>query len=160
MSDVVQISEVAKELYKALSYCGGYAAIGLAAIGSAIGAGLAGSAAIGAWKRCYVQDRPAPFLLLALAGSPLSQTIYGMILMMVIKGKLDQGAHGMWPFYLTLGFLAGFGFLFSSWYQGRVAAAGCDAYGDTEKGFANYLMVIGVVETVSIFVLVFALMVL
>ncbi len=166
-------------LMNALSNAGGYAAIGLAAIGSAYGAGVAGMAAIGAWKKCYIQNRPAPFLLLALAGAPLSQTIYGMIMMMVMKGKIDGAAAAaaaavkagekvptnveavfqLWPFFLILGVMAGLGFLFSSLWQGKAAAAACDAYGETEKGFANDLMILGVVETVSIFVLVFALMV-
>ena len=38
------------EMMKALAMAGGYAAIGLAAMGSAMGTGIGGSAAIGAWK--------------------------------------------------------------------------------------------------------------
>ena len=38
-------------------------------------------------------------------------------------------------------------------------AAACDAFGETNKGFANDLMVLGVVETVALFALVFAIMV-
>ena len=98
-----------------------------AAIGSAYGAGVAGLAAIGSWKKCYVQNRPAPFLLVALAGMPLSQTIYGMILMMVMRGKIQAAAEAaqaavaagetvaadiqavfqLWPFYLIMGIAAG-----------------------------------------------------
>ena len=36
--------------------------MGIAAIGSAIGIGIAGQGAIGAWKRCYINNKPAPFL--------------------------------------------------------------------------------------------------
>ena len=57
------------------------AAISLAAIGSALGTGIAGMAAIGAWKKCFAQNKPAPFLAVAFAGAPLTQTIYGLILM-------------------------------------------------------------------------------
>jgi hypothetical protein len=46
----------------------------------------------------------------------------------------------------------------SAWYQGKAAAGGCDAFAETGKGFANYLMILGVVETVAIFALVFSLM--
>ena len=35
--------------------------MGIAAIGSAIGIGTAGQGAIGAWKRCYLNNKPAPF---------------------------------------------------------------------------------------------------
>ena len=62
----------------------------LAAIGSAIGSGIAGQAAVGAWKKCYAQGKQAPFLLLALVGAPLSQTIYAMIMMTMIKGRLEN----------------------------------------------------------------------
>ncbi len=167
-------------LMNGLANAGGYAAIGLAAIGSSYGAGAAGMAAIGAWKKCYLQNRTAPFLLLAFAGAPLSQTIYGMILMMAIRGKVNaaaekaqaayqageqiatdvQAVFHLWPFYLIMGIMAGVGFMFSSWWQGRAAAAACDAYAETGKGFGNDMMIMGVVETVSIFVLVFGMMVL
>ena len=105
------------EMMKALAMAGGYAAIGLAAMGSAMGTGIGGSAAIGAWKKCYQQDKPAPFLLIALAGAPLSQTIYGMILMILIKVKMADNP-AAWPLYLTSGVLGGLGLMFSAWYQG------------------------------------------
>ena len=76
---------------KALVFAAAFAAIGFAAIGSAYGTGVAASAAIGAWKKCYMQNKPAPFQLLIFAGAPLSQTIYGMILMFSIMG-LGGGA--------------------------------------------------------------------
>ena len=39
------------EVLKALAMAGGYAAVALAAVGSAVGSGIAGQAAIAAWKR-------------------------------------------------------------------------------------------------------------
>ena len=143
------------ELLKALANAGGYASVALAAVGSAVGTCIAGQAAIAAWKRCYVQNKPAPFLMVALAGAPLSQTIYGMILMMLLKNGTGNGI-----FYMLLGILAGLGFMASAICQGKAAAAGCDAFGETGKGFTNYLTVVGVVETVALFVLVFGIIVL
>ena len=143
------------ELLKALAGAGGYASVALAAVGSAVGTCIAGQAAIAAWKRCYVQNKPAPFLMVALAGAPLSQTIYGMILMMLLKNGTGNGM-----FYMLLGILAGVGFMASAICQGKAAAAGCDAFGETGKGFTNYLTVVGVVETVALFVLVFGIIVL
>ena len=143
------------ELLKALAGAGGYASVALAAVGSAVGTCIAGQAAIAAWKRCYVQNKPAPFLMVALAGAPLSQTIYGMILMMLLKNGTGNGM-----FYMLLGILAGLGFMASAICQGKAAAAGCDAFGETGKGFTNYLTVVGVVETVALFVLVFGIIVL
>lgn len=145
---------MSEEMLKALAMSGGYATVALAAIGSAVGSSIAGQAAIAAWKRCYAHGKPAPFLLVALAGSPLSQTIYGMILMMLIKGGNGSGI-----FYLALGVFAGIALMASAIFQGKAAAAGCDAFGETNKGFTNYLTVCGIVETVALFALVFGIMV-
>ena len=60
------------------------AVLGISAIGSAMGLAIAGMGTIGAWKRCYMNNKPAPFLMLTYAGAPLTQTIYGFILMMFI----------------------------------------------------------------------------
>jgi V/A-type H+-transporting ATPase subunit K len=146
------------EVMKALAAAGAYAGVGLAAVGSALGTGVAGSAAIGAWKKCYAQNKPAPFLLMAYAGAPLSQTIYGMILLIFIKGKLAENFQS-WPLYLCIGVLGGLAMGISAWYQGKAGAGGCDAYAETGKGFANNLMVLGIVETVAIFALVFSLLI-
>ena len=44
---------------------------------------------------------------------------------------------------------------FSSWMQGKAAAGAADAYAETGKGFGNYIMVLGIIETVALFVMVF-----
>ena len=54
--------------------------MGIAAIGSAIGIGIAGQSSIGAWKKCYMVNKAAPFILTVFAGAPLTQTIYGFLL--------------------------------------------------------------------------------
>ena len=61
--------------------------MGIAAIGSAIGIGIAGQGAIGAWKRCFMANKPAPFILTVFAGAPLTQTIYGFLLMQQMAGS-------------------------------------------------------------------------
>jgi len=180
----------------ALGKAGAAAAIAIAAFGSAIGTGTAGMAAIGAWKKCYVQDKAAPFLLLIFIGAPLSQTIYGMILMRTMDpvssiesylpaeavtaaqeaAAADSAAEWMtyvpaetlqagkqalatvavdWPAFLVAGILGGLAMGLSALWQGRAGAAGADALAETGQGFGNYLMTIGVVETVALFVLVF-----
>ena len=50
------------------------AVLGLAAIGSGVGAAIAGQAAIGAWKRNYMANKPASFLLVAFAVFCVTQT--------------------------------------------------------------------------------------
>ena len=70
-----------------LAKLGAVAALGLAAVGSALGCGTAGMAAIGAWKKAYLKGKNALFTLLIFVGAPIAQTIYGMLLMMYILNK-------------------------------------------------------------------------
>ena len=140
-----------------LGLASGYIAVGLAATGSAIGTGIAGCSAIGAWKKCYQQGKQAPFLLLAMVGAPLSQTIYAMITMIIIKGKvLADPTH--FPIYVAIGLVGGVAQMMSAIFQGKAAAGGCTSYAETNQGFANALMVLGIVETCAIFALIFSFM--
>ncbi len=140
----------------ALIKLGGAAALAFAAIGSALGTGTAGMAGIGAWKKCYAQDKPAPFILLVFIGAPLSQTIYGLLLLLAFnKMALLETASFMWPAVLGAGIIGGIAMGMSAWYQGKVGAAGSDALGETGQGFGNYLTTLGIVETVALFVMIF-----
>ncbi|MDZ8120471.1 hypothetical protein [Pontiella agarivorans] len=125
-------------------------ALGFGAIGSALGTGTAGMAGIGAWKKCYLQGKAAPFILLVFIGAPLSQTIYGMLLMnFILNAAEPSNAH------LYAGIIGGIAMGFSAWYQGKAGAAGSDALAETGQGFGNYLTVLGIVETVALFVMIF-----
>ena len=128
--------------------------MGIAAIGSAIGIGIAGQGAIGAWKRCYVNNKPAPFILTVFAGAPLTQTIYGFLLMNIKLKTLGAENPGM---ALGLGLASGLAMMFSAIAQGKAGAAGSDALGETGKGFAQYIMVVGLCESVALFAMVFSL---
>lgn len=140
-----------------LGQVGAAAALGLAAAGSALGTGTAGMAAIGAWKRCYAQSKAAPFILVTFIGAPMSQTIYGFILMNNMLGKLAEGSVDKVGLMLGAGLLGGLGIGASAWFQGKAGAAGADALAETGQGFGNYLMTLGVVETVALLVMVFTL---
>jgi V/A-type H+-transporting ATPase subunit K len=129
--------------------------LALAAIGSGLGTGVAGMAAIGAWKKAFAANKAAPFILVAFVGAPLSQTIYGMILRNAIQGaNMPPESYG-WQ--VLLGAVAGFAIGMSAYMQGKAGAKASDALAETGKGFGNYIMVVGVIETVALFVMVFAL---
>ncbi|MDD4957380.1 MAG: V-type ATP synthase subunit K [Candidatus Omnitrophica bacterium] len=129
--------------------------LSFAAIGSALGTGIAGMAAIGAWKKAFIQNKMAPFILVAFVGAPLSQTIYGMILRNAIQSaNLDPTTY---PYQMALGLASGLALGASAWMQGKAGASAADALGETGKGFGNYIMVLGVIETVALFVMVFAM---
>lgn len=129
------------------------ASLSLAALGSALGTGAAGMAALGAWKKCFIQNKPVPFILIAFVGAPLSQTIYGMILRNAIQAANLPPESYVWQ--LIYGLLGGTAMGFSAWMQGKAGANAADAFAETGKGFGNYIMVLGVIETVALFVMVF-----
>ncbi len=138
-----------------LGMFGSAAALGFAALGSAMGTGMASQAAIGGWKKCFQNDKPAPFLLVAFAGVALTQTIYGFLLMTFILNS-DKDPLGL----LAAGIFGGLAMGLSALMQGKAAARAADALAETGKGAANYFMVIGIVETVALFVMVFLLLML
>jgi len=135
---------------EAMGVAGAVACLALSAAGSALGTGVAATAAVGAWKKCYAQNKQAPFLLLSFVGAPITQTLYGMILMFAMFDKAAAG----FPL-LVLGMFAGMAIGLSAFLQGKACAAAADAQAETGQGLANYLAALGVVETTAIFVMVF-----
>ena len=135
-----------------LGLLGASLVLGIAAIGSAIGIGIAGQASIGAWKKCYMSNKNAPFILTVFAGAPLTQTIYGFLLMQQMQGSAaDPG------FLLGLGVASGVAMAASAVFQGKAGASGADALAETGKGFSQYITVVGLCETVALFSLVFSM---
>jgi len=130
-------------------------ALGLSGLGSAMGVRVAGMSAIGAWKKCYIHDRSAPFILVAFAGAPLTQTIYGFILMnALIRSQVLTGFQ-----LLGIGLFAGIAIGASAYAQGCCSASAADSYAETGQGFGNYMLIIGLCETVALFVMVFAMLI-
>ncbi len=134
---------------------GAISVLALAAVGSGAGAGIAGMSAIGAWKKNFAQSKNANFLLVALVAAPLTQTIYGFIVMNKMMEVVARGQY-LW----AIGVFSGMAIGLSAYWQGKCAASACDALGETGKGFANYMAVLGMPETVALFVMVFTLVVL
>ena len=58
---------------------------------------------------------------------------------------------------MLLGIFAGLGIGLSALFQGRAAAAACDAQAETGQGLTNYFGALGIVETVAIFTMVFTI---
>jgi len=134
------------------------AALCFSALGSALGTGAASLSAIGGWKKCYANGKPAPFIMVAFAGAPLTQTIYGFLLMNFISSAATAGQDSL--MLLAAGVFGGLAIGLSAWMQGRASAAASDALAETGKGTANYFIVIGIIETVALFSLVFLLLLL
>ena len=127
---------------------------GLSVIGGVIGAFVVGSATIGAWKKCFVQNKPASFILIAFAGQPLTNIIYGFITMNQLAASVILNDFQL----LFMGIFAGIGIGGAAYAQCYCGACASEAYAETGQGFGNYLMVIGVCETVALFTMVFTIL--
>jgi len=126
----------------------------LTVLGSVIGTYIVGSAAIGAWKKCFLQNKPAPFIMVAFAGAPITNTIYGFILMDQLA--VSQNLSNFQLFYF--GVFAGITLAASAYTQARVAAYAAEAFAETGQGFGNFMMVIGICETIALFTMVFTML--
>ena len=140
--------------------------LGGAAVGSALGIGAAAQAAAGAWAKEAKAGKPLNFSYIILTGMPLSQTIYGFILMLVglaprITGDMAALNASHAGTLLGIGIAGGLAELFSAWVQGLIGAAGCRAISEGEgKGLVFIIIAMGIVETVGLFGFVFLLLVL
>ncbi|MDE3743475.1 hypothetical protein [Maribacter polysaccharolyticus] len=129
--------------------------LSIASIGSAIGTGIAGMAAIGAWKKMIISGQKAATALLIFVGAPLSQVIYGMILKNAIADA--NLAPDSYPWQIVIGLVAGAAMAGSAIFQGKTGARACDAIASGANDTAKYIMIIGIVETVALFVMIFTM---
>jgi V/A-type H+-transporting ATPase subunit K len=146
--------------WRFLAEMGDVTALGMAALGSAVGIGLAGQAAAGAWAKEARAGRNLSFTYIILLGMPISQTLYAMIVMNNMRSvfaniEVTVSEAGL---LLGIGLATGMGEMLSAWMQGLIGAAGIRALSDGGgKGFAFVIIAMGVVETVGIFTMVFML---
>ena len=106
----------------------------IAAIGSCVGVVIAGTTCIGAWKKCYMSNKAAPFILTSFAGAPLTQTIYGFLLMQTMQGSSADPT-----LKLFLGIGAGLAMACSAAVQGMAGASGADAWLKQERALRSTL---------------------
>ena len=91
-----------------IGFIGLVLALCLSAMGSGFGIGAAAVSAVGGWKKCYANGKPAPFMMVAFTGAPLTQTIYGFLLMNFINSALKGGVDQLLALFIgAFGFLPG-----------------------------------------------------
>ena len=139
--------------------------LGGATVGSALGIGAAAQAAAGAWAKEAKAGKPLNFSYIILTGMPLSQTIYGFILMFVGLLPLVAGDNPVTATHpgtlLGIGIAGGLAEMFSAWLQGIIGAAGCRSISEGQgKGLVFIIIAMGIVETVGLFGFVFLFLVL
>ncbi|GAB4237950.1 MAG: ATP synthase subunit C [Chlamydiales bacterium] len=128
-------------------------ALGLSAIGSSIGCGIAGMASHAVMSR--VEEGHGKFI--ALSAAPSSQVIYGFILMLLMSRAIEAGT--LSPLSaIAIGIGSGAAIMVSAIYQGRVCASGIQASARQPSIFGKCFASVGIVESFALFAFVFALL--
>ncbi|MDF2577251.1 MAG: hypothetical protein K0S74_735 [Chlamydiales bacterium] len=129
-------------------------ALGLSCIGSSIGCGIAGMASHAVMSR--VEEGHGKFI--GMAAAPSSQTIYGFILMLLMKARILAGT--LSPISaIAIGVASGLAIMISAIIQGQCAASGIYASSKKPEVFGKCFAAIGIVESFALFAFVFALMI-
>lgn len=127
--------------------------LGLGCIGSSIGCGIGGMACHGVMSR--VEENHGAFIAMSAMAS--SQSIYGFVLMILMKGKIVAGSLSPMS-AIGIGLSVGLALLVSSAYQGMCAASGIQAAAKQPAILGKCFTALGIVESFSIFAFVFALL--
>lgn len=137
----------------ALDLFGPAMALGLSAIGSSIGCGIAGAASHAVMSR--VEEGHGKYIGMAVA--PSSQVIYGFILMLLMSRAIEAGT--LTPISaLGIGLGSGSAIMIAAIFQGRVCATGIQASAKQPAIFGKCFAAIGIIESFSLFAFVFALL--
>lgn len=130
-------------------------ALGLSAIGSSIGCGIAGMASHAVMSR--VEEGHGKFI--GMAAAPSSQSIYGFILMLLMSRAIAAGSLSALS-GIGIGAAAGTAIMVSAIYQGKVAATGIQASAKQPAIFGKCFAAVGIIESFALFSLVFSLLLL
>lgn len=129
--------------------------LALGCIGSAIGCGIAGMASHAVMSR--VDEGHGVFIGMSAVAS--SQSIYGFVLMIIMKGKIVAGV--LPPLTgLGIGLSVGLALLASAVYQGKCAASAIQASAKQPAITGKSFAALGIVESFALFAFVFALLIL
>jgi len=135
-----------------LGFAGCACAVGLSALGSSIGCGIAGAASHGVMAK--VEEGHGRFI--GMSAAPSSQTIYGIVLMFVLLGKIKSEA-GL--AILGIGLFCALGIMVSGIFQGKVAATGILASSKKPEIFGKCFAAVGITESFALFSMVFGLII-
>lgn len=147
---------------EALAVLGGAIALAGGLMGSAIGIAIAASAGLATLS----EDKGQFKNVILLASLPMTQTFYGLIVLILIVGKVGAlagtgAAVGTGAGYaiLGIGIMAGLAQLVSAIYQGHVCASGISLLPKTGgRLLTNSIMFAVFVELIALLGLVFAIM--
>jgi V/A-type H+-transporting ATPase subunit K len=133
-----------------LGWVGIYAPLALGSIGSMVGCTRAGMAACGAMLE--VERGFGRFV--GIAAMPSSQTIYGIVVMVMLRREVTVTSG---PALFGIGFLVGLALMMSAFAQGSACAAAINASKSKPEVFGISLAPAALVEGFAVFAFVFAL---
>jgi V/A-type H+-transporting ATPase subunit K len=140
-----------------LATIGGALALVGGLIGSSIGIGIAGSAGTATLSEDSGQFRN----VIILASLPMTQTFYGLIVLILVITAVVPNISGVGTgaMVLATGLIAGGAECFSAIYQGNVCASGISLLPKTKgRILTNAIMLAVFVELLGVLGLVFAIM--
>ena len=129
-------------------------ALCLPAMGSCIGCYIAGAASHAAMTK--TEEGHGKFI--GIASAPASQIIYGFILMLLMYQKILAGSISPVS-AIAVGFFAGLAIMLSSIFQGKVAATAIQASLKQPSLYGKCFAAVGILESFSLFVFVFSLLI-
>jgi V/A-type H+-transporting ATPase subunit K len=127
--------------------------MGLGCLGSSIGCGIAGMASHAIMTR--VEEGHGKFI--GLSAIPSSQSIYGFILMVMMKNAIRAGTLSG-SAGIGIGLFVGFAIMASSIFQGKCCVTAIQASAKQPAVYGKTLAAIGIVESFALFAFVFALL--
>lgn len=133
--------------------------MGFGGLGSSLGIGAAGTAAAGGWAKEGKEGKPLSGKFVGLVGMPVSQTLYCLILFILMEPFARVPENGPVLFGIAVG--VGLCELYSAYMQGVIGGAGVRCLVDNGgKGFGNIVVAMGVAESVGLFALVTGILIL
>ena len=129
-------------------------ALGISAIGSSVGCGIAGMASHAVMSR--VEEGHGKYI--GMAAAPSSQSIYGFILMLLMRNAIIAGTLSPMS-AIGIGLGSGLAIMMSAIFQGKVAATGIQASAKQPAVFGKCFAAVGIVESFALFAFVFAILI-
>ncbi len=140
------------ELVVALGWVGIFAPMAIGAIGSAVGCGIAGLAAVGA-----MQETDGGYgRYIGLSAFPSTFVIYGIVIMFTLNREVTPENAGA---LFGIGLFAGLAFFYAGMWQGRACAAAINASKEKPEIFGLSITPAALIEGFAVFAFVFALVV-
>ncbi|NLV95532.1 MAG: hypothetical protein GX031_13445 [Candidatus Riflebacteria bacterium] len=133
--------------------------MGFGGLGSALGVLAAGNAAAGGWAKEGKEGRPLSGKFTGLVGMPVSQTLYCLILYIMMVEYASVAANGPVLFGIAIG--VGMCQFVSAYAQGNIGGAGVRCLVENGgKGFGNIVVAMGIAESIALFALVTGILIL